>query len=96
MDYAIARIVRAKPYTAPWHNTGKGEKTCSRDVRVKDVVADLVKTHVLALKEAIDVQAAGDAARAYVALRHAADHMAMIANPLADAIAKQFPTKYAL
>jgi hypothetical protein len=26
--------------------------------------------------------------QAYVALRHAADHMAMIANPLADAIAK--------
>jgi hypothetical protein len=62
----------------------------------KDVVADLVKTHVLTLKEVIDVQASGDASRAYAALRHAADHMAMIANPLADAIVKQFPAKYAI
>jgi hypothetical protein len=62
----------------------------------KDVVADLVKTHVLTLKEVIDLQASGDAAQAYAALRQAADHMAMIANPLADAIAKQFPAKYAI
>jgi hypothetical protein len=60
----------------------------------KDVVADLVKTHVLTLKEVIDLQASGNAAQAYAALRQAADHMAMIANPLADAIAKQFPAKY--
>jgi hypothetical protein len=44
----------------------------------------------------IDVQASGDVAQAYVALRHAADHMAMIADPLADAIAKQFPAQYAI
>jgi hypothetical protein len=62
----------------------------------KDVVADLVKTHVLTLKEVIDVQASGNATQAYVALRHAADHMAMIANPLADAIAKQFPARYTI
>jgi hypothetical protein len=62
----------------------------------KDVVADLVKTHVLTLKEVIDIQASGNAAQAYVALRHAASHMAMIANPLADAIAKQFPAKYTI
>jgi hypothetical protein len=61
-----------------------------------DGVAELVKTHVLTLKEVIDVQASGDVAQAYVALRHAADHMAMIANPLADAIVKQFPAKYAI
>ena len=36
------------------------------------------------------------AAQAYVALRHAAGHMTMIANPLADAIAKQFPAKYTI
>jgi hypothetical protein len=59
-------------------------------------VADLVKTHVLTLKGVIDLQASGDAAQAYAALRQAADHMAMIANPLADAIAKQFPAKYAI
>ena len=62
----------------------------------KDAVADLVKMHVLTLKEVIDVQASGNSAQAYVALRQAASHMAMIANPLADAIAKQFPAKYAI
>jgi hypothetical protein len=60
----------------------------------KDVVADLVKTHVLTLKEVFAVPASANAAQAYVALRHAAGHMTMIANPLADAIAKQFPAKY--
>jgi hypothetical protein len=44
----------------------------------------------------IDVQASGNAAQAYGALRHAADHMTMIANPLANAIAKQFPAKYTI
>ena len=51
---------------------------------------------MLTLKEVIDVQASGNATQAYVALRHAADHMAMIANPLADAIAKQFPARYTI
>jgi hypothetical protein len=46
--------------------------------------------------EVIDVQASGNAAQAYVALRHAAGHMTMIANPLADAIAKQFPATYTI
>jgi hypothetical protein len=59
-------------------------------------MADLVNTHVLTLKDVIDVQASGNAAQAYVALRHAAGHMTMIANPLADAIAKQFPAKYTI
>jgi hypothetical protein len=36
------------------------------------------------------------AAQAYGALRHAAGHMTMIANPLADAIATQFPAKYTI
>jgi hypothetical protein len=62
----------------------------------KHVVADLVKTHVLTLKDVIDAQASGDAARAYRALRHAAGHMARIADPLSDAIVKQFPAKYAI
>ncbi len=60
----------------------------------KDAVAGLVKTHVLTLKAVIDAQASGDAAATYTALREAAAHMGMIANPLADAIAKQFPGKY--
>jgi hypothetical protein len=60
-----------------------------------DVVADLVKTHVLTLKGVIDAQASGDASQAYGELRHAAGYMAMIANPLTGAIAKQFPARFA-
>jgi hypothetical protein len=62
----------------------------------KNVVADLVKTHVLTLKDVIDAQGSDDMVQAYSALRHAAGHMAMIANPLADAIVKQFPAKYSI
>jgi hypothetical protein len=58
-------------------------------------VAELVKTHVLTLKTVVDAQASGDQAKAFVAQRAAAGHMAMIANPLADAIAKQFPDRFA-
>jgi hypothetical protein len=61
----------------------------------KAVVADLVKGHVLTLKTVIDAQVAGDAAKTYMTLREAAMHMQMIADPLADAIAKQFPGKFA-
>lgn len=60
----------------------------------KEAVAGLVKTHVLTLKSVIDAQASGDAAATYTALRAAAAHMGMIANPLADAIAAQFPGKF--
>ncbi len=61
----------------------------------KDVVAGLVKDHVLTLKAVIDAQAAMDHAKAWSAQRAAASHMQMIADPLADAIAKQFPAKFA-
>jgi hypothetical protein len=61
----------------------------------KDVVADLVKHHVLTLKDVIDPQAAGDQATAYAALRGAANHMGKIADPLAAAIAKQYPDRFA-
>jgi hypothetical protein len=57
----------------------------------KDVVAGLVKTHVLTLKDVVDAQGMGDQKKAYMALRTAAAHMMMIADPLANAIAKQFP-----
>jgi hypothetical protein len=59
------------------------------------VVAGLVKEHVLALKAVVDAQAARDPGRAFTALRTAASHMAMIADPLADAIARQFPDRFA-
>lgn len=61
----------------------------------KAAVADLVKTHVLTLKEVVDAQGMGDQKKAYLALRTAATHMMMIADPLAMAIAKQFPERFA-
>ena len=60
-----------------------------------EVVADLVKGHVVGFKAAIDAQAKGDWATAYAKQREAVSHMQMIADPLAMAIAKQFPDKYA-
>jgi hypothetical protein len=60
----------------------------------KSVVADLVKHHVVTLKEVIDAQAAKDPARAYSAVRSAAGHMSQIADPLAEAIVKQFPDRF--
>ncbi len=60
----------------------------------KDAVADLVKKHVLTLKDVIDAQAAGDQAKAFSATRTAYAHMGMIADPLAGAIVKQFPDKF--
>jgi hypothetical protein len=60
----------------------------------KEVVADLVKHHVLTLKDVIDPQAAGDQAKAYANLRTAGSHMGKIADPLAAAIAKQFPDRF--
>ena len=61
----------------------------------KATVAELVKTHVLTLKDVVDAQGMGDQKKAYTALRSAASHMMMIADPLAMAIAKQFPEKFA-
>ena len=58
-------------------------------------VAELVKGHILGLKSAIDAQAAGDQALAFMKLREAAGHMQMIGDPIAAAIAKQFPTRFA-
>jgi outer membrane lipoprotein SlyB len=61
----------------------------------KDAVAELVKTHILTLKDVIDAQATMDPQKAWAALRMAGMHMSMIANPLADAIVKQFPSRFA-
>jgi plastocyanin len=60
----------------------------------KDVVAELVKSHVLTLKDVIDAQAAGDNPAVYASLRMAMGHMKMVADPLADATAKKFPDKF--
>jgi len=61
----------------------------------KDVVAGLVKTHILTLKDVIDAQATGDFPKAYSAVRTAYSHMQMIGDPLASAIVKQFPDRFA-
>lgn len=60
----------------------------------KNVVADLVKSHVVTLKDVVDAQAAGDFPKAYMAIRSAYHHMQMIGDPLAAAIAKQFPDRF--
>jgi len=58
------------------------------------VVADLVRGHITSLKTVIDAQAGNDPA-VYNNIRTAASHMQMIADPLAAAIAKQFPDRFA-
>jgi len=60
----------------------------------KAVVADLVKHHVVTLKEVVDAQATRDWSRAWTATRTAGGHMQMIADPLAEAIVKQFPDRF--
>lgn len=60
----------------------------------KDVVAGLVKDHVLTLKDVIDAQAAGNAMAQFTAIRMAGHHMSMIADPLAEATAVKFPDKF--
>ena len=59
----------------------------------KTVVADLVKTHILNLKDVVHAQAAKGPAKTWVAVGHAAGHVQMFAYPLAAAIANQFPEK---
>jgi len=60
----------------------------------KDVVAGLVKDHVLTLKDVIDAQAASNATQQFMAIRAAGHHMGMIADPLAEATAAKFPDKF--
>ena len=60
----------------------------------KDSVAQLIKTHVLTLKDVIDAQAAKNFTKAYTNERIAADHMAMIANGLSTTVVAQFPKQF--
>lgn len=60
----------------------------------KPAVEDLVKMHILSLKDVVDAQANRDQKLAYQKIREASHHMQMIADPLADAIVKQFPEKF--
>ena len=59
----------------------------------KGAVADLLVSHVKGLEAVIDAQAAKDPTWADKAMV-AADHSQKIADPLAGAIAKQFPDKF--
>jgi hypothetical protein len=61
----------------------------------KDAVADLVKHHAVTLKAVIDAQAMRDHVKAQDALRVAYNHMATIAEALAQAIVAHFPDKFA-
>jgi hypothetical protein len=61
----------------------------------KEAVAELVKMHIVSLKEVVDAQAARDYKLAFEKLRAASHHMQMVADPLADAISAQFPDKFA-
>lgn len=54
----------------------------------------LVLEHIVTLTDVIDVMATGDAAASFTALREAMDHMHMIADPLAVAIADGDPERF--
>jgi hypothetical protein len=60
----------------------------------KDAVAGLVRGHISSLFAVIDAQAAKDYPKQYSAYGKAMAHMHEIADPLAGAIAKQFPDKF--
>ncbi len=59
----------------------------------KGAVASLLVMHVTGISKAIDELAAKDYKSAYPDLKRAEDHSQMIADPLAEAIVKQFPDK---
>ncbi|HYH50966.1 MAG TPA: hypothetical protein VEG38_15575 [Acidimicrobiia bacterium] len=86
-DEAMANLLAYTGEFGAFINTASPKLT-------KDAVAELIKTHALTLKDVIDAQAAKNFAKAYGNLRTAADHMAMIATPLATTIVAQFPDKF--
>jgi hypothetical protein len=59
-----------------------------------DTVAALVRAHVAALTRAIDAQGAGRMMDAYKAIRAAGLHSHAIADPIAEAIVRQFPDRF--
>lgn len=73
---------------------GKFLETATNKGLPAQAVTDLVKTHLTTLKDVIDAQAAKDYPKTASTFRAAFGHMAMIADPLADAIVKQFPDKF--
>ncbi len=61
----------------------------------KDALVSLLTDHVLTTKAIVDAQGAKDFAAAAAADRTAAQHMEMIADPLAAAIVAKLPDKFA-
>lgn len=59
-----------------------------------EAVQQLVLEHVLTLKAVIDAQKAGNQPAVYTGLRRALGHMGRLADPLADAIVRQFPDRF--
>jgi hypothetical protein len=59
-----------------------------------ETVEQLVLGHVVSTKDAVDALAAGDAQGGFANLRGAMGHMHMVADPLAGAIAGQFPDRF--
>jgi hypothetical protein len=59
-----------------------------------DALTSLTTEHVLTTKAIVDAQGAGDVAAAAAADRMAAQHMEMIADPLAAAIVAKLPDKF--
>jgi len=60
----------------------------------KDALVTLITEHVLTTKAIVDAQATGDSAAVAAADRKAAQHMEMIADPLAAAIVAKLPGKF--
>jgi hypothetical protein len=59
-------------------------------------LTELLQTHVAGLTALVDAQAGGDAAAGYTRLRELAGHMQRIGDPLAAAIARQFPDRFSV
>jgi hypothetical protein len=59
-----------------------------------EAVDGLVRAHVAALTRAIDAQGAAKLMDAYKAIRAASVHSHTIADPIAEAIVRQFPEKF--
>jgi hypothetical protein len=102
VDYTTAIVKKDKAaqdkafndLTAYAGEFGKFLETATNKGLPAAAVTDLVKTHLTTLKDVIDAQAARDYPKTSGNFRTAFAHMAMIADPLADAIVKQLPDKF--
>ena len=76
-------------------NVGKAISKLSPSAGTPDAsISDFMKLHLLSVKEVVDQLAKGHDSNADDALLRAIQHMDDMAAEIADAIAKQFPTKF--